>query len=245
MEKVLVFQNDPLVGLGTFEGQLVRHGLDYRCIRLFDGEIPDSPWDDFRGLIVLGGHMSINDEMRYPYLKWEKTILRMAIKKKLVILGTCLGAQLLAYAAGAKVYQERFKEIGWYPISLTAQGQFDPLMGRLPDRATVFHWNDGGTELPSTALRLASSSYSQNAAFRLGKGIYGLNFHLETTPQLIETWIERYRNEGEAPYLSIDKIKADTGFYAQSLKYYGERVFREFVRRLTLEGPAGSVECTR
>jgi GMP synthase-like glutamine amidotransferase len=237
MEEILVFQNDPLIELGTFQEHLTACGLGYRYVRLFDGDVPDSHWDDVRALIVLGGHMSIDDETRYPYLRWEKTVLRMAIKRGLVMLGISLGAQLIACAAGAKAYPGRFKEIGWYPISLTAEGQFDALVGRLPETATVFQWNVGGVDLPPAALRLASSSYFKNAAFRLGRTIYGLNFHLETTPQLIDSWIERYGNElGEAPYLSAEKIRADTVSYAHSFKRYGERFFVEFTRRLLKHG---------
>lgn len=237
MEEILVFQNDPLVELGSFQEQLMKRGLRYRCVRLFEGEVPESRWDEVRALIILGGHMSIEDEVHYPYLRWEKTIVRMAIKRGLSILGMSLGAQLVAYAAGARTYPGRFKEVGWYPIWLTAEGQFDPIMGRLPEKATVFQWNVGGVELPSDALRLASSSYFKNAAFRLGKRIYGLNFHLETTPQLIERWLARYGSElGQAPHLSADKIYADTQSYARSFKLYAERFFSEFARKLLTPG---------
>ena len=99
---------------------------------------------------------------------------------------------------------------GLYAFNAT-DGQFDPLMGRLPERATVFQWNNDGIELPASAQRLASSTHSRNAAFRLGKNIYGVNFHLEVTPQVIEMWTERFKSElAGVPYLSPDKIKADT-----------------------------------
>jgi hypothetical protein len=70
-------------------------------------------------------------------------------------------------------------------------------------------------------------------AFRLGKVIYGLQFHLEITPRMIERWIdERSKDLASAPYILPEKILADTRIYAPTSKYYGERFISEFVRRI-------------
>jgi hypothetical protein len=70
-------------------------------------------------------------------------------------------------------------------------------------------------------------------AFRLGKIIYGLQFHLEITPRMIERWIdERSKDLASAPYILPEKILADTRIYAPTSKYYGERFLAEFVRRM-------------
>jgi GMP synthase (glutamine-hydrolysing) len=183
-------------------------------------------------LIILGGPMSAHEEGDYPFLRWEKTIIRAAIGEGVPILGICLGAQLIAAALGTSVFHGRVKEIGWSPISITAHGQVDSLLGYLPENATVFQWHGDGFDLPSGAIRLASSVHYANQAFRLGRNVYGLQFHLEVTPPMIERWIEERSKElAQAPYVSAEKIRSDTQSYAPTLKYYGERFLSEFVRR--------------
>jgi GMP synthase (glutamine-hydrolysing) len=183
-------------------------------------------------LIILGGPMGVYDEEQFPFLRWEKRIIRAAIDEAVPLLGVCLGAQLIAVALGAEVYHGPVKEIGWSPISITPHGQVDSLLGYLPESATVFQWHGDGFDLPSRAVRLASSVNFENQAFRLGKSIYGLQFHLEVTPRMIERWIDqRSKDLAQAPYVLPEKIVADTQSYAPTLKYYAERFLSEFVRR--------------
>ena len=232
MEEIVVFQHDPFEDLGFFAEVLEQQKAAYRVIRLFHGEMPAGAWEPLRALIILGGPMSTHEEADYPFLRWEKTIIRAAIGEGVPVLGICLGAQLIAAALGTPIFHGRVKEIGWNPISITAHGQVDSLLGYLPENATVFQWHGEGFDLPSGSLRLASSVHYENQAFRLGKNVYGLQFHLEVTPRMIERWIdERSKDLAQAPYVSVEKIRSDTQSYAPSLKYYGERFLSEFVRR--------------
>ena len=232
MEEIVVFQHDPFEDLGFFAEILEKQKANYRVIRLFHGELPAENWEQLRALIVLGGPMSAHDEDGYPFLHCEKTIIRAAMDENVPVLGICLGAQLIAAALGTSVFHGRVREIGWSPISITPHGQVDSLLGYLPENATVFQWHGDGFDLPSGAIRLASSVHYDNQAFRLGKNIYGLQFHLEVTPRMIERWIEeRSKDLAQAPYVSPEKIRSDTRNYAPTLKYYGERFLSEFVRR--------------
>jgi len=233
MEEVLVFQHDPFEDLGFFAEVLDKQGVEYRVVRLFHGEMPAEDWRDVGALIILGGSMPVNEEENFPFLRWEKRIIRAAIDEAVPILGICLGAQLIATALGAAVFHGTVKEIGWSPISITPHGQVDSLLGYLPECATVFQWHSDGFELPSGAIHLASSIHYKNQAFRVGRSIYGLQFHLEVTPPMIERWIgERAKDLALAPYILPDKIIADTQNHAATLKYYGERFLTEFVRRV-------------
>jgi len=234
MDDILVFQHDPSEDLGNFAQVLERHHLSFRYFRLFQGEVPTEDWEAIKALVFLGGPMGVHEEERHPFLKWEKTIIRTAIKQGIPILGICLGARLIAAAAGAEVYRGNFKEIGWYPISVTPEGQMDSLLGYLPEKPTVFQWHGDSFNLPPGAQRLASSIYYHNQAFRIGKKVYGLQFHLEVTPAMIERWMDQnWKELAQAPYISPDKIRADTASYCKTLKYYGERFFSEFVRRIS------------
>lgn len=233
MEEILVFQHDPLEDLGIFSQVLEAQRWIFRTIRLFQGEIPTEDWANVRALIILGGPMG-GDEDRYPFLRLEKTLIRAALKEKIPMLGVSLGAQLIAAATGAEVYRGNFKEIGWFPVSLAPEGQLDSLLGYLPERPMVFQWHGEGFDLPQGALRLASSLYYDNQAFRIGRSCYGLQFHLEMTPAMIDRWVDEHWKElAGIPYVSPDKIRADTRSYSRELNYYGARFFSEFVRRLS------------
>src|SRR5438552_14003031 len=233
MEEVLVFQHDPFEDLGFFAEVLEKQGADYRVIRLFHGEMPAEEWENVTALIILGGPMSVDEEESFPFLRWEKRIIRAAIDEAVPILGICLGAQLIASTLGTQVFHGPVKEIGWSPISITPHGQVDSLLGYLPESATVFQWHSDGFELPAGAIRLASSVNYENQAFRLGRNIYGLQFHLEVTPRMVARWVdERSKDLAQALYILPDKILADTQSYAPALKYYGERFLSEFIRRV-------------
>jgi GMP synthase (glutamine-hydrolysing) len=232
MEDILVFQHDPFDGLGFFADILEKQNRSFRIVRLFHGEMAHQDWDHVRALLILGGPMRTCEEERYPFLRWEKTIIRAAMKESLPMLGLCLGAQLIAEALGANVYRGALHEIGWYPISITPHGQVDSLLGHLPQNASVFQWHADGFALPAGALRLAASAHYENQAFRVGKNVYGLQFHLEVTPPMIERWMDEHSKDlAQVPYITPDKIRADTQIYAPRLKYYGERFLAEFLRR--------------
>jgi GMP synthase-like glutamine amidotransferase len=234
MQEVLVFQHDPFEGLGFFGEVLDKQGAGYRVLRLFDGEMPADGWEQVKALIILGGAMSIDEEKEFPFLRWEKRIIRAAIDEAVPLLGICQGAQLIAAELGAPVFHGSVKEIGWSPISITPHGQVDSLLGYMPENATVFQWHGDGFELPRGAIKLASSAHYGTQAFRLGKTIYGLQFHLEVTPAMIERWIEeRSKDLALAPYVLADKIMADTQNYAATLRYYGQRFLSEFIRRVS------------
>jgi GMP synthase (glutamine-hydrolysing) len=234
MEEVLVFQHDPFEDLGFFAEVLEKQRVNYRVVRLFHGEMPAEEWENVRALIILGGPMSVEAETHFPFLRWEKRIIRAAVDEAVPMLGVCLGAQLIAATLGAPVFHGSVKEIGWSPISITPHGQVDSLLGYLPENATVFQWHSDGFDLPARAIRLASSTHYSTQAFRVGKSVYGLQFHLEVTPRMIQRWIdERSKDLALAPYVLPDKIIADTHSYAPTLKYYAERFLSEFVRRVS------------
>lgn len=234
MGEVLVFQHDPLEDLGFFGEVLHKQRADYRVARLFHGEMPAENWEQVKALIVLGGPMHVDDEENFPFLRWEKRIIRAAIDEAVPVLGICFGAQLIAAALGAPMFHGAVKELGWSPISITAHGQVDSLLGYLPESANVFQWHSDGFELPAGAILLATSQHYPNQAFRVGKNIYGVQFHLEVTPRMIERWLdERSKDLAQAPYVLPERILAETKLYGPALKYYGERFLSEFIRRVS------------
>lgn len=140
--------------------------------------------DEIDWLIVMGGPMGVYDEDKFPWLKTEKEFIATAIKNNKTVVGICLGSQLIAEVCGAKVYPNRYKEIGWFPIQLTDQKN-DLLQG-IPSEFIVFHWHGDTFDLPEGAAHLASTALCRNQAFLLHDKVLGLQFHLEATEKSVQ-----------------------------------------------------------
>jgi len=180
-------------GLGTIEEWVREKRHTLSCTRLFAGEsVPEL--NSFDLLIVMGGPMGVHDQGEYPWLQEEKTFLRTVIAAAKPVLGVCLGAQLLAAVLGARVFPNKEKEIGWFPVS-RARLVPQPLATLLPEQQTVFHWHGDTFTLPEKASRLYSSAACVNQAFVYEERVVGLQFHLETTPDTVMTLIENCRGE--------------------------------------------------
>jgi len=195
MPRLLVLQHIGCEPLGLIEPALKERGMEYRYVRPFAGEpIPKdlSGWD---GLIALGGSMSANDGERLGFIADELRLLTKVLEAGMPALGICLGAQLIAKAAGAEVTAGEEKEIGWYPLTLTEEGEKDRLLDGLPGTFPVFQWHGETFDIPRGAVCLAGSERYSNQAFRLGEKVYGLQFHLETTQPMITEWLDLYRDE--------------------------------------------------
>jgi GMP synthase (glutamine-hydrolysing) len=146
-------------------------------------------------LIVLGGPMGTYDERRYAWLVEEKRFIERAIQRGKVVIGICLGSQLIAHVLGARVYPNLVKEIGWFPIELTEAGQRSPLFSFLPKKPVVFHWHGDTFDLPPGAVHIARSEGCRHQAFVVGQHVIGLQFHLESTPESVESIIRNCPGE--------------------------------------------------
>lgn len=161
---------------------------------------------EFDSLVVMGGPMNIYEENRYPWLLKEKRFIEQALKHDKIILGICLGSQLIADVLGAKVFPNPEPEIGWFPIELTAEALTSNVFNVLPKQLTVFHWHGDTFELPQGAIRMASSEGCQNQAFIYGEKVIGLQCHLEATESSVQKLIEHGADElVEGKYIQKSK----------------------------------------
>lgn len=192
--KIHWLQHVPFEGLGSISDWADENGCSVAGSRLYAGD--DLPTiSAFDLLVVMGGPMSVNDEMVYPWLAAEKRFLKRVMAAGKMVLGICLGAQLIASAAGARVYLNDYKEIGWLPVARTAAAKQNAAGRALSDRAEAFHWHGETFELPRSAVHLSRSQACEHQAFCLGDRIIGLQYHLETTPQSAGALIEHCRHE--------------------------------------------------
>jgi GMP synthase (glutamine-hydrolysing) len=186
MPKILVFQHVPHEPLGTLNPLLRDHGFRIRYVN-FGREVAARPdLGGYHGLIVLGGPMNVDQVERHPHLQTEVELIREAIQRDMPVLGICLGAQLTARALGGSVRANPLKEIGWSDVELTEAGQQDPVLGGFQGSERIFQWHGDTFTIPEGAVHLARSPQCANQAFRFGSRVYGLQFHLEVDPELID-----------------------------------------------------------
>lgn len=181
MAHVHYLQHVPFEALGSIEAWLSANHHTVSSTHLYAQEpLPDVTALEM--LVVMGGPMGIYDYHEHPWLKPEKQFIRACIEAGKPVLGICLGAQLIADVLGGKVTRNPEKEIGWFPIEVTAQGRDTRIGQLLADAGDVFHWHGDTFAMPPGAIHLARSAACAHQAFLYDGRVLGLQFHLEVTP---------------------------------------------------------------
>lgn len=166
--------------IGVIDEWAKEKGYSVTGTKLYKGEKLPSV-NDFDFLIVLGGPQSPLKVDQYPYLLDEINFIKLAISQQKRVLGFCLGAQLISEALGGHTKQSPNKEIGIYPIRLTAEGQKDQLFSGFPEVFDAIHWHNDMPGIPAGAELLATSEGCPIQAVRFSDKVYGFQFHMEIT----------------------------------------------------------------
>jgi len=196
MKRLLVLQHVDIEGPGLFEQFAKERGLKIEIIRLDKKDnLPQTKKGDL--ILIMGGPMGVKDigSERYPWLKLERDFVKKELENKRPIIGVCLGAQLLASAAGGDVEILKYgsppkvlPEIGWAQIFVNkSNNEFKELFG---EPFYVLHWHGDRILLPNKAVLIASSVRCKEQFFRIGDFAYGLQFHIEATESMLEEWIK-------------------------------------------------------
>jgi GMP synthase (glutamine-hydrolysing) len=218
--RILAFRHVPFEGIGLIGVALESRPFEIDYADLYRNPACPDP-AAYQALIFMGGPMSVNDDL--PFIHRELAIIAEAAARRQPVLGICLGAQLIAKALGARVGPNPQKEIGWYPIHFTEAAAQNALLAGIDSPQEVFHWHGETFDLPEGAVLLASSAACRNQAFHVRNLLYGFQFHLEVTPEMIADWCTQDANCGDVRELtgSIDAHRNSEAIRGLSRRIFG------------------------
>ncbi|MGB9941089.1 type 1 glutamine amidotransferase [Methanosarcina sp.] len=201
--KIHVLQHSSVNTLGTIEEYAKTKNHMLESTRFYETKSPQEP-GSFDLLIIMGGPIGIYDYDENPWLKDEKAFIKQAIEAGKPVLGICLGAQMLADILGARVYENRYMEMGWFPVRASGGENKPEFLEGLPEEITVFHWHSRTFDLPAGAVHLFESEGCKNQGFIYKGRVVALQFHPEVNEERIQSLIERF-GEGVVKGLFVQK----------------------------------------
>jgi GMP synthase (glutamine-hydrolysing) len=226
---ILSLQNIPCETLGNFEGLFLNDGFDIEKVNIWKNRIPKDP-TQYSAIVILGGPMSVYENS--DFIKDQINLTQIAGKKEIPLLGICLGSQIIAKSSGGTVFRGPTKEIGWHEIMIESSGREDLFSGFPNFRPTVFQWHGDTYSLPKAARILARSDiYPQ--AFSIGS-LVGIQFHLEVTKKMIQSWLRNYKSEVVSEKIDARKMVRDSVVYIDELEKHCSLVYSNFCSRFSL-----------
>lgn len=233
MKPIAIFRHSPGEGPGYFATFLDRHSLPWTLFRVDDGVPPPPTPDDFSGLCLMGGPMSVNDEL--PWIPQTLELIRQADDKGIPVIGHCLGGQLMAKAFGATVSRNPVKEIGWGQVEATADaaqlatGWLDGVQ-----RFEAFHWHGETFSIPRGATRILTSAHCANQAFVRGPHL-GMQCHVEMTDTMIRSWCRQWAAENSPPSASVQmpqQMEANMEVRIAAMRTVADRLYGRWIKGL-------------
>jgi GMP synthase (glutamine-hydrolysing) len=224
--RVLSLTHGPSVPGGVFDEAIEAGGHRLERWVVPDGGSPE-PAGSYDAVMVFGGSQHPDEDARFAWLRHEEAFLQDVLAAEVPVFGVCLGAQMLARAAGASIGPASRSEIGWYEIVLTEPGTADPVLGALPPNPTVFQWHHYAFHLPPSGQALAESPVCLQS-FRLdGLPAWGIQFHAEVTGEMLSAWIEEDPQDLPMP---AEELRAESATLLPRSNEYGRALARAFLR---------------
>ncbi|BCJ90399.1 glutamine amidotransferase [Terrihabitans soli] len=199
------------------------------------GPLPEA--EGYAALILFGGEMSVHDPVYRDYFDAVAALVHAFHEANRPVLGSCLGAQILAHAFGSKVYQGPV-EYGFARLTLTEDGKEDALLSGLNNELDLFEMHGDTFDLPQDAVLLARGAAVPHQIFRMGNATYGFQCHFEVTPDIVEEWSSRHSGTGDriTPLVARDrpKVREDLRTLQDSQVSFAETVMTRWLELAAL-----------
>lgn len=188
------FQHNHFEDLG-FIGDWAKSNNFTTSVTRFDLKPELLTIEDFDWLVIMGGAMGVQDSDQYPWITDEIEFIKNAIHSGKIVIGVCLGSQMIASALGARVYKNTEPEMGFWPITLTPEAKQDKVFRHFPANPDVMHFHFDTFTLPEDAILMAGSTVTPVQAFIYGKNVFALQFHAELTESNLPVFIKELETE--------------------------------------------------
>jgi len=220
---VLFIKHIDIEGPGTIADFLEDNKIAYTLVDLAHGDKLPETTKGFHAVVCLGGPMNVYEEEKSPFLRDENVFLKEIVRRDLPFLGICLGSQLIVKAIGGSVTKSPHKEIGFYKVSLDEEGLKDDLLRDFPEEINVFQWHGDTFHIPEGGKRIATAELCENQALKYGRNIYGIQFHIEVTREMIAGWADAYNDE-------LESLKGEVSGKQEMLEDY-DRLQGEYLKQ--------------
>ena len=237
--RAIVLQHTPTEGPERAGELAVEQGMTLDIRHVYRGDAVPADLGAGEVLIVMGGPMGVSDagDAHFPYLAPELALLEKLVASDRPVLGICLGSQLLARAAGARVYPAPRREVGWAPVRFIGVDR-EPVLRGLKPEETLLHWHGDTFDLPDGAVHLAATKICPNQAFRVRRHLFGLQFHCELRGETIAAWVR-----DDADYVAGangpgggERILADTQRFMPAAARAGDLLLRNILATFAQAG---------
>lgn len=188
--KIYIIQHDRWITPGEYLRWAERNGHDVRMIRRCD--FNPLPEDTADMLVILGGIMcpdTTSDEVEWFDAEAEMECIRQHSAEGRIVIGACLGAQLMGDALGAPYGKSPEREVGPVMVHLTEEGREDPLLRDFPDEFFGGEWHNDMPGLTEDSVILAYSEGCPRQIVRYGEYLYGFQTHMEFDRDIVAAGI--------------------------------------------------------
>ncbi len=228
-------------GPGVFGDAMEARGVALDEWFIAETERPPADPFSYDAVFTLGAAAHPDQDSEHAWMRPEKELLAELLHREIPLLGSCLGSQLVADAAGSKPRRARKPEIGWYEVEVTPEGRDDPLLGPLAPSFTAFEWHSYEVELPPGAVALAHSPVCLQA-YRVGELAWGIQFHAEVSEADARSWIDEYDVDPDAVAMGVlpDELHAQTDPHIDAWNDLGRALCGRFLDVVAARETAGA-----
>ena len=233
MKPVVVFRHACCEGAGYLGTFLAQRAIPWCEVRIDKGEPVPLSVENFSGIVLMGGPMSVNDDL--PWIPPLLDLIRAAVEEDVPLLGHCLGGQLMSKALGGTVSKNPVREIGWGDVVVLDNPVARHWLGDLRG-FNSFHWHGETFTIPAGATHILASAHCVNQAYAFGKHI-GFQCHIEMMPEMVQIWTEQWKadlaNAASSPAvqsaeLMLSQVEQD----CQALHTVADTVYSRWIQGL-------------
>jgi GMP synthase (glutamine-hydrolysing) len=235
MKPVLFVRCDRVDTFGLAPSAVADAGAEVRVWEAVDG-VEAPALEDVGGVVVFGSTYNVEHADEAPFIKLVRDVTREAIDRGIPVLGSCFGAQLIAWTLDATVDKAPVREVGFEPIHPTDAAASDPVVAAWREGDRGFHWHMDTFDLPEGAHLLARGDGVGNQAYRVGERTWGIQWHFEIDAAELELWLEEYAASGGDIRTewgkTNDEIRAEAARFMSGHERRGRETFRAFVEHV-------------